>query len=317
MSIPGFTCKITSTGIGVRRLHYSADSSKRPGTDKGDTWLASEALAYPLGMDDPRWKKEMEIKYGALGGTYVFPRWETWKANGAIVIPPFEPAGYRLYGSYDHGYNSPSAFLIHGINSDGVMTTLWEFYSDHVPAHQIAEMIKGKDIWCNNKRFPGNPYAGRESFIVADPSIWAEDNPQLNGPNKSTAKIFRECGVHMIPGERGGDITVAEWLVGLHWKDPLHPTYRITANCENLIWELEMLRHKSYSSQVALIHNDPEELVDKDNHAWDAVKYFLKRFPPKPKLAIAETTPNTFAWWRKSIQRQEAGTQQRTFRVGV
>jgi len=322
--IPGFDCRITSKGIGVRRLHYSADSSKRPGTQTGDVWLADEALAYPLGMEDPRWMKEMEIKYGALGGTFLFPRWESWKSNRAIVIPEFRPDGYKLYASYDHGYNSPAAFLVHGINGDGIITTLWEFYSDHVPAHQIAEIIKGKPqvVQSQNSRtgailFEGNPYAGQEQYIIADPSIWAEDNPQHNGPNKSTAQIFRECGVYMIEGERGGDVTVAEWLHGHFWKDPANPLYRITENCTNLIKELGNLRHRSYSEVVALTKNNPEELIDKDNHAWDAFKYFIKRHPPKPKQRGPESTAATFAWWKKTIQRQSQGLQPRTYRVGA
>lgn len=318
MSIPGFSCRITNGGIAVRRFHYSADARKRPGTILGDRWLAEESRAYPMGMDDPRWQKEMEIKYGALGGTYLFPYWEQWKENGAIVVPPFDPIGYRLYASYDHGYNNPSCFLVHGLNNDGIITTIWEFYADHVPAHQIAEIIKGRDVRTQDGRFfRGNPYAGRESFIIADPSIWAEDNPQSNGPNKSTAGIFRDCQVSMMAGERGADVTVGEWLVGHFWKDPKHPLYRIASSCENLIWEVGQQRHKSYSAAVALSRNAPEELVDKDNHAWDALKYFLRRFPPKPKFKIAEGTPNTFAWWKKSIQRTTDGQAPRSFRVGA
>lgn len=315
--IPGFSTRITSGGIAVRRFHYSADSRKRPGTVDGDAWVSEEARAYPMGTDDPRWQKEMEIKYGALGGSFLFPRWEIWKANGQIVLPPFEPLGYRLYASYDHGYNSPSCFLVHGMNNDGIITTLWEFYADHVPAHSIAEIIKGNNVRLQDGRFyAGNPYAHRESFIIADPSIWAEDNPQHNGPNKSTAQIFRDCGVSMIEGERGADVTVAEWLHGHFWKDPKQPLYRITSNCEKLIWELGKLRHKEWSAQVAMNRSKPEELVDKDNHAWDALKYFLRRFPPKPKLRAAEHMPNSFAWWRKSVQRQMDAGRRPSFKVG-
>lgn len=319
MNLPGFTCRITSTGIAVRRWHYSADSRKRPGTPNGDIWINDEARSYPLGRDDPSWQKEMEIKYGALGGSFLFPRWEIWKENGQVIIPPFDPEGYRIYASYDHGYNSPACFLVHGMNNDGVITTLWEFYDDHVPAHDIAEIIKGNNTRLQDGRwFRGNPYANRESFIIADPSIWAEDNPQHNGPNKSTAQIFRECGVSMIPGERGGDITVGEWLVGHFWKNPMVPLYRITSNCEKLIWELGKLRHREFSAVVSLYRNDPEDLVDKDNHAWDALKYFLKRFPPKPKIKVAESQPNTFQWWRKSVQRQfDEGTRIPTFKIRV
>jgi hypothetical protein len=318
LQIPGFDARITTTGIAVRRFHYSADARKRPGTPEGDAWVREEARAYPMGQDDPRWHKEMEIKYGALGGSFLFPRWEQWKAMRTIIIPPFDPVGYRIYGSYDHGYNSPACFLVHGMNSDGIITTLWEFYADHVPAHQIAEIIKGNPVRTQDGRlFPGNPYAHRESFIVADPSIWAEDNPQHNGPNKSTAAIFRDCGVSFSEGERGGDITVAEWLHGHFWKDPKAPLYRITSNCEKLIWELGSLRHKEYSAQVAVSRNVQEELVDKDNHAWDALKYFLRRFPPKPKLKLAEKQPNTFQWWRKSVQRSADAGRRPTFKVGI
>lgn len=316
--IPGFTPRITSGGIAVRRFHYSADSRKRPGTPDGDAWVREESRAYPLGTSDPRWQKEMEIKYGALGGSFLFPRWEIWKANGAIVIPPFDPVGYRIYASYDHGYNSAAAFLVHGMNNDGIITTVWEFYADHVPAHQIAEIIKGNPVRTQDGRyFRGNPFAGRESFIIADPSIWAEDNPQHNGPNKSTAQIFRDCGVAMIQGERGADVTVAEWLHGHFWADPTKPLYRISSFCEKLIWELGKLRHKEYSAIVAMNRNNAEELVDKDNHAWDALKYFLRRFPPAPKMKAAERTPNSFQWWKKSVQRQIDAGRRPTFKIGV
>jgi hypothetical protein len=246
----------------------------------------------------------------------LFPRWDQWKANGQIVISPFDPIGYRLYGSYDHGYNNPACFLVHGLSNDGIITTLWEFYADHVPAHQIAEIIKGRAIFTQDGRtFTGCPFSSL-SFIIADPSIWAEDNPQSNGPNKSTAQIFRECGVSLIPGERGADVTVGEWLVGHFWKDPQHPLYRVTSNCTKLIWELGQQRHKEFSAVVALNRNQPEELVDKNNHAWDALKYFLRRFPPKPKAKLAESTPNTFLWWKKSIQRHADGQPMRSFRIG-
>src|SRR3990167_5770432 len=108
--IPGYSSRVTSGGIGVIRYHYSADSNKRPGTIKGDAWVAEESRAYPMGMDDPRWKKEMEIQYGAMGGQHLFPRWEMWKINRYLVVEPYQPVATRLYGSYDHGSRNPASF---------------------------------------------------------------------------------------------------------------------------------------------------------------------------------------------------------------
>ena len=222
------------------------------------------------------------------------------------------------------------------MDSDGrFVLGLWSFYASRVPAHLIADLIKGRDIRTDDGRyFPGNPYAQQESFCIADPSIWAEDLTQHNGPNKSTAAIFRECGVSMIQGERGGDKTVAEWLHGHFWKDPANPLLRIACpekyvqsppkgheyagpGSPMLVWEIGQQRDKEFSAQVALTRNQPEELVDKDNHAWDEMKYFLKRFPPKPAAKKAEGTPNSFLWWKKSIQRDAQGEAMRTFRIGI
>lgn len=328
MSLPGFTSRITKGGIFVRRYHYSADARKRPGTADGDLWVHEEALAYPLGTSDPRWFKEMDIKYGALGGQFIFPQWELWKKTGSIITNPFDPVGYTLYGAFDYGFNNPSAYLVIGASPDATYTALWEFYGDHVPAHAIAKIIKGQGITLDDGRqFEGNPFAGREEWIVADPSIWNEDVPQFKGPNKSTAQIFRENDIHMQEGERGGDITVANWLLGYYWADPLTPRVRISNRCTKLIWELGNLRNKEFSEIVDLKKNRSEELQDKDNHAWDALKYFLKRFPPPPVEAAPPTRPNTFQWWRQGGKPQNKGnyrvggsrdrtTPKRTYRIG-
>lgn len=324
--IPGFESRITKGGIYVRRYHHSADARKRPQTTTGDLWIAEEAMAYPLGTQDPRWAKEMDIKYGALGGQFIFPQWNRWKQESKLFVAPFDPIGYRLYGAFDYGFNNPSCYLVIGVSQDGIYTVLWEFYADHVPSHQIAEVINGKRILVDDGReFEGNPFAGREEWMVADPSIWAEDLPQFKGPNKSTAQIFRENNVVFIEGDRGGDTTVANWLLGYYWADVQNPLVRITSRCTKLIWELGNLRNRELSETVSFKRNKPEEMLDKDNHAWDAFKYFIKRFPPPPSVLMPATVANSFTWWR-SISKPEHRTNfvigkrrpktQRTYRIG-
>lgn len=325
--IPGFESRITKGGIYVRRYHHSADARKRPGTVAGDLWIKEESQAYPLGTQDPRWAKEMDIKYGALGGQFIFPQWGLWKQHSKIFLHPFDPVGYKLYGAFDYGFNNPSCYLVVGSNSDDEYVVLWEFYADHVPSHLIAEIIKGHTVETDDGRqFTGNPFAGREEWMVADPSIWAEDLPQHRGPNKSTAAIFRENGVVFLEGDRGGDTTVANWLLGYFWADPQQPKIRITTGCTKLIWELGNLRNKELSETVAFKKNNPEELLDKDNHAWDAFKYFIKKFPPPPSVLQQNAPPASFQWWRKlaepekhkgfSIGRNQRKRTQRTYRIG-
>ena len=314
--IPGLTTRITSQGQAVVRLHYSADTRKRPGTVAGDAWLTEAARSYPGGRASPRFLKEMEIDYGALGGTRLFPEWAQWSTNGLIVVPYFKPEGWKIYGSYDHGWRNPSCYLVHGVNFDGDIVTLWEFYGSGVPIGSIAKIIKGEAVKLQDgRRFDGNPFGGQETYRIADPSIWAEDQPSNDNTYKSVYEAFRDSGVLFNKGERGGDSTVASWLIGYFWQDMAHPRYRITEACPKLIWELGQQRYKEFSASVAMNRDQPEELVDKDNHAYDALKYFIRRFPPSPSKPKPPVRAATFTWWRRQSVDERRGAPMRSFTV--
>lgn len=312
-NIPGLTYRIASGSTPVVRVHYASHPERRPGTPAGEHWLEATSRNYPGGLEDPRWRKEQEIDYFALSGQKLFPHWELWQREGNIVIQPFDANSHRLYGSYDYGYRHKSAYLVHAIDADGNITTVWEFAAELVEVPYIAEIVQGKDVYLpDGRHFEGNPYAGKEKLKIADPSIWAKDQPMLDRTQKSIADIFLRYGVNFHKGERGGDTTVANWLLGHFWKDRNKPTYRITANCVNLIREVGLQRFKEFSPKVALNRTQPEELVDKDNDSWDALKMFLRRFPPAMQAPPKPKQPGTFDWWKKVSQ----GKAQGTFSIG-
>lgn len=299
----GLSERITSGGLSVMRLHYTADAKKRPGTPAGDAWLQRAVLGYPGGTDSPRWKKEYEIKYGALGGMALFPRWEEWTAAGRIIVPVIDATNLTLYGSYDHGWLHNSVYLVHGMDAEGRAATLWECCAGSVPVKHWAKIIKGESTrLLDGREFQGNPYAGREQWRIADPSMWQERNAQSDGANKATSVLFEDEGVFFDKGMRGGDTTVAEWLHGYWWEDPMEPRYQIAAGCVGLIAEIGKQRFKDISANAALNKAVPETLVDRDNDAWDALKYWLLRFPPKATKAKPAPKPNTFAWWMRQGQ---------------
>ena len=81
----------------------------------------------------------------------------------------------------------------------------------------------------------------------------------------------------------------------LHWAnlDQHEPTVRIVCrnrseqpqyglhpwDCPNLLWELLRCRREKLSAQQLLSQNVSERIVDKDNHARDAMKYVLMSLP--------------------------------------
>ena len=320
--IPGLSARVAPSSVPVIRLHYSADPAKRPGTAAGDTWIKDSESGYPGGRRSPRWRKELEIEYGAFGGTKLFPDWDLWK-QGPIICQPFDPIGYKLYGSYDHGWNNPAAFHVHGINGDGQKVTLWEFYADHVPLTYIAKLIRGQDVVTpprpdativpGRRQFTGNPFAGMLTWTVADPSIWSEDQPMKDEPNKSLADLFAREHVHFLEGERGGDTTIVEWLLSYEWADLAAPRYRITTACPRLIWELGQQRYRELSERQAMNQDASEMLVDKNNHGWDGLKMFLKKFPPGPVRSQPKQKPGTFHWFREQAKRAARGEDVQTY----
>jgi hypothetical protein len=320
--IPGLRARLAPSSVPVLTVHYSADPAKRPGTPEGDAWLVDAESGYPGGRRSPRWRKELEIEYSALGGAKMLPDWDLWK-QGPIICAPFQPLGYKLYGSYDHGWNNPSAFHVHGINGDGDKVTLWEFYADQVPLNAIAKIIRGEDVVTpprhdakilpGRRKFPGNPYAGMLTWTVADPSIWAQDQPMKDEPNKSIADLFSREHVHFLEGERGGDATVLEWLLSYDWADLEKPRYRITTECPRLIWELGQQRYRELTELQARSKDASEMLVDKHNHAWDGLKMFLKKFPPGPSRPAPVKKPGTFHWFREQALRAKRGEDVQTY----
>lgn len=65
--IPGVTLKRTKDGKAVLRLHYDADPDLTPQRVKA---MRSKYSS------DAMWRKEMEIEYGALGGSLIYPEFK-------------------------------------------------------------------------------------------------------------------------------------------------------------------------------------------------------------------------------------------------
>jgi hypothetical protein len=68
----------------------------------------------------------------------------------------------------------------------------------------------------------------------------------------------------------------------------LHPW-----DCPNLLWELMRCRREKLSAQQLLSRNVSERIVDKDNHARDAMKYVLMSLPEPSVMGAYEQRRET------------------------
>jgi hypothetical protein len=165
--------------------------------------------------------------------------------------------------------------------------------------------VAGKEVWEHVPELGKMPDVPRISACNADPSIFDCTMQQsLNRANtlavresaKSINDLYLEQGIELFSpfSLDRSDVGFAARLM-LHWSnlDTREPTVRIVCrnraeqpqyglhlwDCPNLLWELMRCRREKLSAQQLLSRNVSERIVDKDNHARDAMKYVLISLP--------------------------------------
>ncbi len=257
--LPGLTIKRNDKNkFIICSLYYFADPAKR------DPKWEEEARA---GMPDAGWNREMLIDYTAMAGQKIFP--ELFDHETSIIVPPHDltPEGYGFVGGFDYGPHNPSAFIVFAKNRhepDAPWFAVWEQYA---PCHNIPEFANTMKT-C--------PYYSYLKYIAADPSIWARQQQIKSGNPTSIHQKFCDEGVFLFtPGVTDEPSWIAE--MHKHWMRD-EPTFRIFANCPNLIREF---KDAIYSEPKSIDPNVPysDRMADRNNHALDATKYFMNSLP--------------------------------------
>lgn len=238
---------------------------------------------------------------------YVYGSWDVFEGQiygdfdpKAHVVNPFSiPAGWPRYRSIDHGRTNPTCCLWLALDQDGNVFVYREYYvvgkivSEH--ARAIRELSAG------------------ESYIytVIDPSCAAQQAVK----HGSIIDEYMEHGIDVVPARndlRAGINRVAEYL--RVDPDRIHPlTERrgsprlfIFNTCENLIREFPRYRWRRLRTAEQGARNLPEEPLGVDDHALDALRYFLMSRPiPADAPAPGRTESRVEQHLRRIIERKE------------
>lgn len=314
----GLTARRTAAGIAFIKLHYSADPLKNPANPVGAAWVKAEKAKT---TSKARWDREMEIIHAAGGGERVFADVLTQYGDKIIITDPsWQPNKYwTVLGGFDHGRTNPTAALVAYVDFDGVIYIAAEYYHPGRLIYENAPYLK---------ELPG---FSQSEYILADPSMFVPSS-QANGKTSSFADEYTDQGiVNLIP--YGGDKSDAKFVerLSLHWMnlDQREPTVKIVCrmpipdkpivglnptDCPCLLWELMQSRRVKLTETQLLSKNASEALVDKNNHAFDALKYLIMSLPePTQKtkeMVIRERTQgmdatNTMIWAGKIAEEFE------------
>jgi len=290
----GVSIRRTRGGIAVVRVHYPAHPERDP--DLNPEWKATERKLY---TSEASWQREQEIVDEAGGGELVFA--DVLVSNwDRIVIsdPKWRPdPKWEIVAGFDHGKTNPTVLLRACLSDEGEIIFCGEYYQP------------GKEIWQHAMELREMANIRRISACYADPTIFDATFQQSQiGPvperAKSVNELYVEQGIGLFaPFARDrSDVSFAATLM-THWANlnERKPTVRIVCrnysdrpqpglhnwDCPNLLWELMRTRRVKLSAHQLLYRNVAEAIVDKDNHARDAMKYILMSHP-EPRIKTPE-----------------------------
>ena len=189
------------------------------------------------------------------------------------VIEPFEiPGSWKIYRSFDWGYNKPYSCGWWAVDHDGVAYRILELYGctetpnegvKWTPPQVFAKIaqIEREHRWLAGKKIVG----------IADPAIWDAQT------GKSIADTAGEHAVFFTPGDNK---RIPGWLqvhYRLSFDDSGYPMMYIFSNCKAFIRTIPILQYDEHS---------PEDLAtDGEDHVADEVRYFCMSRPIKPTHA--------------------------------
>ena len=307
----------------VIRLHYSAIPERDP--EQAPEWKRRERRKY---TSQASWDREQEIVDEAGGGERVFAdillnHWDK------IVIedPSWRPdPAWEVFAGFDHGKTNPTALERAYVDFDGVIYFCGEYYMPGKEIYQHAPQILRMSDY---HRIPDNG-------IISDPSIFNAMLQQTQRPGhaperaRSFAELYYDVGVTKLVQYSGdaADVSFAGRLMQ-HWSNldqGREPTVKIICrkglyadkpvpglydwDCPNLLWELMIARRVQLSAQQLLSRNISEAIVDKDNHARDAMKYFVMSLPEPAKKPLERRIAERVRQVREKAVQQGATADQ-------
>jgi hypothetical protein len=190
--------------------------------------------------------------------------------------------------SLDHGFNNPTAVLWHAVDADNRVITFDEHYeSEKVIDYHSSVILQRREI---HGRTP--------DMSVCDPALGQRQ--AVTGTSIQTEYAMR--GIGMVPGNNDMLTGIAKVNQYLQPGADNKPNWLITANCANLIRELQRLRWKTWASKKQQSQNNPyDQTHKKDDHACDSARYFFSFLPelkqaaplPTKQLAVPEIGGNS------------------------
>ena len=286
-----YTCNPGGQGHGyIKRIFI--DRRYESGENPEDyTFIQSLVTDNKVLMESqPDYIKQLEALPPKLREAWLYGKWDIFEGQffedfvdrpdqyasrqWTHVIDPFEiPDGWKIYRSFDWGYNKPFSCGWWAVDYDGVVYRILELYGctetpnegvKWTPPQVFSEIhrIETEHRWLQGKKIVG----------IADPAIWDAET------GESIADTASKHQVYFTPGDNK---RIPGWMQ-MHYRlafdENGFPMMYVFSNCKAFIRTIPLLQYDEHK---------PEELdTDGEDHAADEARYFLMSRPIKPRVAV-------------------------------
>ena len=182
--------------------------------------------------------------------------------------------GWQIYSTCDYGWTNPTAWLWQAVAPEslgGEVLTFGEHYQAEMTIEDHAKIVQEKEA-----QWGLDP---DEIIRTGDPAMH-----QTNGiQGISYLQMYANCGIYIYTDSVPRDRTIGIQKMQQYFKlGPGHSVakWRIHESCENLIRELRKLQWEKRATKKSRDENNrSEQIHKKDDHAFDAAKYFATFLP--------------------------------------
>lgn len=252
--------------------HYTADPEKR-----SDDWYTAACK----NLREDQIERELEINFDSKAGSKAFPFLEHNETHFRRDPPYPIPSHWKIVAGLDYGSRNPTSVHWYAIDE---WRRFWAFDEFYCPMQELQGGLAAFAEYLKK-----HPYYPRTRFIVADPSMFnkgqnvletKENGRESYGTLMSVADLLSKAPLSITKLQRANNDRVAG-LTRVHqmlnWRENIsdehgQPYLFVGKRCNKLWWELTNLVYKIDDNPDK---NSAEDVVKRNDHAFDELKYAL------------------------------------------
>lgn len=306
--------KNPKNGFFVGAIHFTAFPAKR-----SIQWYKEETRIFKPWQIDREYNISFKSRSGAKAFGYLLDNPRHYQ------IPNMDlariPNHWRIVAGLDYGTTNPSSVHFYAIDPKRRIYSIYEFYKPS-NVREISRVLKGihkgpdaDGVW----RDYTHPLWRRCEKVVVDGAIYNENQETGGEEMTSVGQLLEEQGIYGI--ERATKARVAG-LSRLH--DLMEPPDQADPEwasslyfCETCEWQWKEFTSVVYAElpeHSLLNKNTPEDIVPKDDHAYDETRYVaMSVAAPSDEAPPPQPEEGTLGAVEREMDLEDAGRDQVDF----